>query len=59
MTIPGSKKAILYDKLHKFSVYSMMGIGIATFGLVVYNCYLFKRGSILASLITFVLCYSS
>ncbi len=56
MTITGSKKAILYDKLHKFSVYSMMGIGIATFGLVVYNCYLFKRGSILAS---FVFCYSS
>ena len=45
MTIPGSKKALFYDAILKFSVYSMIGIGIITSGLIVYNCYLFKRGT--------------
>ena len=45
MSLPsGSRRAIFYDKIHKFSVYSLIGVGCVSFALLGYNLYLFRRG---------------
>lgn len=39
-----SRRNALYDKLHRYTVFSLMGIGLVTAGLLGYNLYLFKKG---------------
>lgn len=47
------RKAAIYDKLHKFAFFSILGVSFAAAGLFGYNCFLFKRGNRLLSLVFF------
>ena len=39
-----TRKAAIYDKLHKFTVVGILGISLVTAVILGYNAYLFKKG---------------
>lgn len=38
------QKSVLYDKLHRFSIFAIFGVSAVAAGLFIYNVYLFKTG---------------
>ena len=45
MKLPSeARKAAFYDKLHKFSIFSILGVSAVAAVLLGYNIYLFKTG---------------
>ena len=39
-----TRRNALYDRLHRITVFSLIGVGVVTAGLLGYNLYLFKKG---------------
>ena len=37
-------KALFYDRLHRFGLYTVFGVSAVATGLLLYNLYLFKTG---------------